>query len=319
MRKIAIIGLISAMLLAACGGANTITGQAVSSTSAPAVSSLAVTSSAAQIAADGTTSAAISAVAKATGNATVAGATVTFTSSAGIISVTQGTTDANGLATATLTAAGVAAGTNITVTAKSAGVTGTTTVAVVSIQQNISLTTNLPQLPSDGSKSATITALLRDANNNALPGVLVNFSPSSGVVTPNIGTGETVAGTTDANGTATATLGVAGDESNRIIKVTATAGTATATLSVPVVGTTLTVTGPPTLVGGSQGTYTVSITNSSNAGIPAIPVTLTSALGNTLSATSVTTNATGTATFTVIASKSGNDTITATALGSTAT
>jgi hypothetical protein len=313
------VGAAGMMILAACGGGNTITGKAVSSTST-SVSSIAVSSSTAQIAADGSTSATISAVAKATGNATVEGAVVTFTSSAGTISVTQGTTDVNGLATATLTAKGVAAGTSITVTAKSSGISGTTTVSVINIQQNITLITSLPQLPSDGSKSTTITALLTDANNNALPGILVTFNVSSGVLTVNTGTGETVPGTTDANGKATATLAVGADESNRSIKVTASAGTATSPiLIVPVVGTTLTVTGPPTLVLGSSGTYTASVTNSSNVGIATIPVTLTSALGNTLSAATVTTNATGTATFTVTAAKSGNDTITGTALGTTAT
>jgi hypothetical protein len=312
MRRLSIIGWMSLVLLAACGGKNTIIGtQTATGGGGTAVATITVTSSSAQIAADGSTGATISAVAKNASNAFVTGATITFTASAGGIAVTQGTTDANGLATATLTASGAAAGTNITVTATSTGASGNVVVAVVNIKETVSLTTSAPQIPSDGSKAATITALVRDANNNLLQGVTVAFTASSGGLT-------VTQKTTDATGSAIATLNSANDPTNRTITVTATAGTATATIPVSVTGTVLSVSGPPSLVLGSQGTYTVSIANSNNTGIANTTVTLASALGNTLSAATVVTDATGKKTFTVTAAKSGTDSITATALGATA-
>lgn len=314
MRKLFIMWL-GSMLLAGCGGSSGSIlneGGGSTGTTTDPVASLVVTTSTASIAADGSTSATISAYAKDANNNFVSGATVVFTASAGGLTVTQGTTDATGLATATLASKTVAAGTAITVTASTQGAKGTVTVNVVNNQQTLTLTTSLPQIPSDNSKAATITALLRDASNNVVKGVAVKFTASSGSLA-------VTQGTTDATGSALATLSSAGDPTNRTITVTATAGTATATIPVTVVGTNLTVTGSPTLVLNGSGTYTVALTNSSNAGIANTPVALTSALGNTLSAATVTTNATGQQTFTVTATKSGKDTITATALGITAT
>ena len=87
----------------------------------------------------------------------------------------------------------------------------------------------------------------------------------------------------------------------------------------PVVGTALSVTGAPSLVIGSQGTYNVSLTDSSGKPIAAQSVALTSSAGNTLSAASVTTDVSGHATFQLTATKAGTDTVTVKALGLTAT
>ncbi len=332
MRKLWMLATVMSLaLVAACGGGSkTLIGNCTGgtgstgstgstscgttgggSTTGAVVNSLSVTTSSAQIAADGSTTATISAVAKDANNNFVQGATVKFSAPTGGLTVTQATTDASGLATATLVANGAAAGTAITVTATSGSASGNVTVNVVSIQQTISLTTDLPQIPSDGSKSATITALVRDANNNFVSGVAVSFNADSGGLT-------VTQGTTNASGIATATLSTANDPTNRIIHVTASAGSATQTLPIQVTGTTLTVTGPPNLVLNSSGTYTVALLNSSKTGIPNTTVNLASALGNTLSGATVTTDSTGQKTFTVTATKSGNDTITASALGLTA-
>src|SRR5579863_2116560 len=84
--------------------------------------------------------------------------------------------------------------------------------------KTLSLTTSVPQIPSDGSQTATITALLRDANNNVVASVPVGFQASSGAL-------QVTEGTSGSDGTATATLGAAGDPTNRTITITATAGT----------------------------------------------------------------------------------------------
>jgi hypothetical protein len=316
MRRLRIIAWVSAaLMLAACGGSDTITESTSSTTGVTpgaAVATITVSTSTTSIAADGSTSATISATAQDAKNNAVSGATVTFTSSAGALTVTQATTNASGVATATLTAGTAAAGTVITVTATSGGISGKTTVTVANTQQTISVITSVPQIPSDSSKSATITALVRNAQNQFVSGVAVSFSATSGGLT-------VTQATTNANGAATATLSAAGDPANRTITVTATAGSSTATVPVAVIGTNLTLTGPANLVQGSHGTYTVALTDAGGNGIPNATVTLASAKGNTLSAATVTTDSNGQKTFTMTAVNGGTDTLTATALGLQAT
>jgi hypothetical protein len=176
----------------------------------------------------------------------------------------------------------------------------------------ISVITSLPQIPSNGSASATITAFVRDANNTFITGVPVVFSSTSGGLA-------VTTSTTNADGQATATLDTAGDPTNRTITVTAAAGTQTATVTVGVVGTSVALSGPASLIQGSTGTFTVSLTDSAGAPIPTQTVAVTSSAGNTLSAASLTTDTSGHATFTVTGTKSGADTLTATVLGQSAT
>ncbi len=315
MRKFPMMYFLGAVLLAGCGGnASSLKGGSTGTgtTGASPATTVAVTSNSAQIAADGSNSATISATVKDANNNVVAGATVTFVASAGSVTVTQAVTDANGLAKATLTAGGAASGTVITVTAGTGGVSGKVTVTVGNAQQTLSVITSLPQIPSDGTKSATITALVRNAQNQFVAGVAVTFTATSGGLT-------VTQATTNASGAATATLSAAGDPTNRTITVTATAGATSATVPVSVTGTKLTLSGPASLVQGSQGSFNVALVDSGSNGIPNVAVTLASALGNTLSATTVTTNAAGQSTFTLTAANSGTDTITATALAQQAT
>ena len=179
-------GLVAtALLLAGCGGGNTLTGSPGGGGGTSGTATVTVAANPATIAADGSTTSAITATALDVNNAGVEGVAVTFGASAGgAIAVVSGTTDANGNAMATLSNLTAAAGTNITVTATAGGVQGTAMVGVVAIQQSLALTTNLPQIPSNSSKSATISALLRDASNNVLANVPVQFSASSGAITP---------------------------------------------------------------------------------------------------------------------------------------
>ncbi|MGH8260399.1 MAG: Ig-like domain-containing protein, partial [Steroidobacteraceae bacterium] len=93
---------------------------------------------------------------------------------------------------------------------------------------SLTLTTDNATIPSDGSQSANITALARDASNQLVQGVPVTFSASSGGIAPG-------QATTDASGSAKTVLSTAGDPSLRTITVTATAGGKTATVQVQVV------------------------------------------------------------------------------------
>lgn len=181
---------------------------------------------------------------------------------------------------------------------------------------SIQLIANNTQLPSDktGSEKVLITAIVRNASNNVVANVPVALSADSGALL-------VTQGTTDANGTATAELTNGLDPTNRIITVTATAGV-TQTLSIAVVGTTLSLTGPPALALNSTGQFTASLKDSAGAGISGISVAFTSANGNVVSPPTRATNASGSADATLTAGTAGSgggDTVTATAMGMTAT
>jgi hypothetical protein len=302
-----------ALGLAACGGSGDAAFVAPPAGSGgKTAASIGVTASSATIPSDGSASSTITAHATDASNSAVSGASVTFSSSAGTLSGSPATTDANGNATATVSAGTAAPGTAITVTASSGSAKGTTTVTVSNSKRTITLETNAPQIPSDGSKPATITALVRDANNNFVSGATVQFTSTSGGLT-------VTQAVTDVNGAATATLSAAGDPTNRTITVTASVGSASVTLAVPVVGTALSVTGASSLVLASIGTYNVSLIDSSGKPIAGQSVAVTSSAGNTLSAATVTTDVSGHATFQLTATKAGTDTVTVKALGLTAT
>jgi hypothetical protein len=306
---------LAALGLAACGGGSTACNGSFGGSNCPAaggtsgVAVIQVTSDLATIPGDGSTLANITATAKDANNNAVSGITLTFSSSTGSVVVTSAKTDASGHATATLSGSGVTAGTAITVTAASGTVNGMATVTVANTQRTLSLVTSLPQVPSDGSKSAIISALVRDSSNNVIPGVTVSFASSSGSIA-------VTRAVTDATGTATANLNAGTDPTNRSITVTATAGTATMQLQVNVRGTTLSVTASPnSLVLGAASQVTAQLKNSAGQGIPGVTIGLTSALGNTIAAVSATTDVNGQATFSATAAVGGKDTLTASGLG----
>jgi hypothetical protein len=171
-----------------------------------------------------------------------------------------------------------------------------------------------PQLPSDqtGLSTVQVTAQVKDAANAVLADVPVSFSATSGslaVTQP----------TTDGAGLAIAELSNSTNPANRTITVTATAGGVSGSVTVTVTGSTVTVAGPAALASGQSGAYTVSVKDSKGTGVPNSLVAVTSANGNTLSAASLTTDGTGNVNFNVTASVPGNDTLTVSALGQTAT
>jgi len=304
--------LVSAFLavLAACGGGgggNTLSG---SGSSASGIASITVVSSGSSILSDGSNTVTVTATAANAANVALSGIAISFSAtSGGVLSVTQGTTDSHGVATATLTASNASAGSTITVTASSGAIKGSTAVSVVAAQHTISVKTDVPQIPSDGSRPATLTAVLTDANNNAVPNVAVTFQASSGVIV-------TTQATTDANGMAKATLTSGTDPTNRAITVSAAAPSATAAhVEVDVIGSTLSLNGPATLVLGNSATYTIALRDAGGHGIPAQSVSITSSNGNALSPSAFTTDVNGAGSVSLLANNAGADTLTATGLG----
>ncbi|NND65480.1 MAG: Ig-like domain-containing protein [Gammaproteobacteria bacterium] len=187
------------------------------------------------------------------------------------------------------------------------------------VPATVILLTSDPQLPSDGSQDATITAIVRDSNNAAIAGENVVFSVDSGTILA-------TQPLTDSTGTALATLSIgttAADKANRTINVTATAGSASSSVTVDVQGTQITISGANSLTFGDSTDYFFTASDASNNGISGITLAPMSALGNPVSSSDLTTDASGQVQATLTASVpippgGSSDTLSVIALGTSA-
>jgi len=176
----------------------------------------------------------------------------------------------------------------------------------------VNVLTSSPSLPSDAGQQLVITVVVRDTNNVAVAGVTVIMSSDSGILT-------IADPISDANGIVRATINTGGDPTNRTITVSADANGTIGTASFSVLGTTLSVSGPTALAQGDAASYTVVLSDAAGSGISGQTVDVSSANGNTLAAGSLTTDISGQAQVTLTASAAGADTLSAMALGLTAT
>lgn len=172
---------------------------------------------------------------------------------------------------------------------------------------SIELLASSPQLQSDGSNTVTLTAVAKDVNNQVITDVPVTFSATSGSLT-------VLNSATNEQGIAIAELTTGGDPTNRTIGVEAAVGTVNDALDIDVIGSALQIQGPASLVNGDIGIYTVTLANSAGTGISNRTVQLASSRGNTLSSTTLTTDASGRVQVELTGNVSGTDTLTATAL-----
>jgi hypothetical protein len=174
----------------------------------------------------------------------------------------------------------------------------------------LTLLTSSPQIPSDGGANATVSALVRDSNNNVMANVSVVFNASSGslvVTQPSV---------TDASGVLTAELSTAGDRTNRTITINGIAGgSVQGSIAVDVVGTTIQINGPTSIPLGPTADFTVVVSDANGAGVSGATVTLTSSAGNAVTPAGTTTDTSGELAFTLLGTSGGADTISAAALG----
>ena len=272
----------------------------------------------------------LSAIARdSTGNG-LAGQPITFSVSCtlpapcgrnGLLQQSSGTTDSSGRASVVLTVGSAADSDVLTVTATYDRATGadptdSSAISVVGRVDTVEVVSSAPQIATSAdtlAEGVTITAIVRDGNNNLVTGVPVSFSTDHGAIT--------AGGTTDSSGTASATLTTGGDPTNQIITVTANSLGETDTVAITELGTTLTVTGADGVGSQQVETYTVTLVDAAGAPLSARTVMLSVVDGNTLSAPSVITGSNGTATFTLTGNSptGGTETITATSLGATGT
>jgi len=230
------------------------------------------------------------------------------------------TTDSNGVAQISITA-GSLAGSGSVVASLSSGETGR--VAFTSAGDGagggpevatVGLFTNTQQLSSSGAEGITLTALVKDANNNLIQGANVSFSSNSGEL-------QITKATTGADGKATAVLNTELDKSNRTIQVTATSNSVNDILDVFVVGTTINISGTSTLAIGDENGFIVKLLDSDGNGIGGQEIALSASNSGSASISlpaSVTTDANGQANVLVTGNSGGTNSILASALGATA-
>lgn len=309
--------LATGLFLAACGGGDSVcyggpgSTECSSGSSNVAVASVEVQSSAEQIdsATGGVT---ISATVKDAGNVGIADVAVTFSTDSGTLTGAATVTDASGTATAILSAGSDKSPRTITVSVASGGVTGKLSLPVTS-----SAATSIEVIASGvqvdtGGDPVTISAIVKDSNNVSIPGAPVAFSADSGTLS----SASTV---TDATGLATAKLSAGANRGNRSILVSVISDTTTSTITLPVVGTRLSYSGPSTLLLAQSSALSVKATDGKGAAIASLPVTVKSSLGNGLSATTLTTDSQGVATVEYTANKAGADTVSFVGAGVTTT
>ena len=153
-----------------------------------------------------------------------------------------------------------------------------------------------------GGDTVTVSATIKGAGNVGLISVPVTFSTNTGTLTQ-------ASTLTDSTGTAKATFSAGSDRSNRTATVTVTSGAAAGTISLDIVGTTLSYSGVTTVPLATNATLSVKVVDSKGTAISGLPITVTSSLGNGLSATSITTDSLGTAAVVYTATNAGTDTL----------
>ncbi|EHR70024.1 hypothetical protein BurJ1DRAFT_1151 [Burkholderiales bacterium JOSHI_001] len=161
-----------------------------------------------------------------------------------VATVNAGSTSAQGLISAAITAGSDRSNRTVTITATAGAISRTATLTVAEgggtvTPADMTLELSAAQVTNTGTESIIATVTTVDVRRNALPGVQVRFSiDNGGVVVPG-------ALTTGADGRLIATARIGSDRSSRTVTVTATAGTFVRTGSFRVTGAKLASTAVP--------------------------------------------------------------------------
>jgi adhesin/invasin len=250
----------------------------------------------------------------------VPGAAVSLSASgsANTFSPASGTTDGSGVFTSTF---GATTAEQKTVTATFAGGTVTTSVTVTPAAPS-STTSTLSASPTavtaDGTAATTLTATVRDAYGNLVPGVAVSFTST--------GTGNTftpASGTTGATGVATSAMRSTVAESKTVTASFSGGSASTAVLftaGAPVSATSTVSASPTSFAAGGSSTVTVTLRDANGNLVPGAAVSLSaSGSANTFTPAAGSTDASGVFTSAFGSTMAEQKTITATFTGGTVT
>lgn len=316
--------LLLLLLLAACGGGGGSPGSTGNGTPPPVqvpskVASVSLVASALTIDSAGIdgTEVTLTAIVKDASNNALAGETVAFTSDSGIISNTNRTSSANGTVVEKISVKDNSAPRVITVTANVGTVkSDPVKITVVVAMPTLTLTADAGVLASSGAPGTELNllTLVKDGNNNVVPGVTVDLSVDSGNLTY-------ANHVSDAKGTVTAKLDTIGNPTSRVILVTAKApGAKTVTMNVNVAGNKLVINNSGTIKVGVATDVTVKLVDSAGNGLAGRPVAYSSGT-NPLSVkngASAVTDSSGQLVLSYTANTAGSDTIVVKAAGETA-
>ncbi|MEP7313804.1 MAG: Ig-like domain-containing protein [Pseudomonadota bacterium] len=224
MRKSGFMVALLAAVIAGCGGGSEDDafqpGQTPGTPTTPAVASVTVVTDTPTIPSSGLAPANISVFVRNASNQFMQGVPVTISSSSGGLAITSGVTNANGVATATLTPAGDRTSRTITVTAVAGGISSLVTVKVTGTSIDI----QGPDALITGT-AGPYTIIVVDSANNPVAGQAVTIAsqPSS--------TLSASTGTTDTNGRVTFNMTPTGSAAVTLT-VTAAGETKTKTVAV---------------------------------------------------------------------------------------
>lgn len=252
----------------------------------------------------------LSAIVKDAGNVAIAGAAVSWSATVGNLTGQTSVTNNQGVATATFSPGSTFTVASTTITVSSGASSASVPLTIRATATSIELLSTSPSIGTGGDQ-VSVSAFVKDASNIARVGVPVSWSVDKGRLS-------SVTTITDSNGLARATLDAGSDKTNRTALITATAGAATQTLSLPINGTKLSVSGATSTAAGSNLTLTFNASDSKQVAIPGVVLTLSSALANGLPATA-TTDAAGQASVTYAATRPGADTVTVSGAGASLT
>lgn len=270
------------------------------------IADLDVRLSAATIANTGTTNVTATITALNSSRVALPGATVNVSANAGaVLTVASSTTDASGRITAQVGIGSDPTNRDITITASAGGVSKSAILRVVNSSTGTTATTIevLTSTPTAGTggDAVQIRAFVKDSNNNALAAAPVSFTATTGTLS-----GASTA--TDATGVATASFSAGADKSNRTAVITVTSGAITQTLSLPIEGTRLSISGPSSMILGNSATFDVVINDSKGNPVPGVTVTASSSIGNVVTPVgSAVSTSTGQVRFNYTAGNSGAD------------
>lgn len=180
---------------------------------------------------------------------------------------------------------------------------------------SIELLASSNTLSSAPASSVNFTVIVKDSSNRTIPSQTVTFSATSGNLQ-----GVTPDPVTNVSGViTTVSLTPGSDASNRNITVRATAGGATQSVVIPVVGTTLTITGQGSALVGSTASYVIKAVDSGGRALSGVQLSVGSSTGRgTIATPTVTTDFSGGATVVYRADTAGTDVLTVTGLGTSA-
>ncbi|MBC7942393.1 MAG: Ig-like domain-containing protein, partial [Chitinophagaceae bacterium] len=284
-----LISMLAALTLAACGGGGGSAGTPAfgngGSTPGATASDLEIRLSPNTIPNTGDSTVALTVTALDANRTALPGVEVTVAAdNGGVVTLPASTTgrqltNAQGQIVGTVGIGSLRTNRTITVTATSGSVTRTAALSVISIPagatpSTIELVASANSVGTGGD-AVTIRAFVKDANNNALANAPVAFATNTGTLS-NVST------VTDVGGSATALFASGSNKANRSATITVTSAAVQSQITLPIVNTKLTLSGPSSMIVGTTTSFIIVATDSNANPLPNVAVTATSSLGNGL-------------------------------------